>query len=274
MNEFPFGNAAVAKLALMAVLIIVLALWQWLAPRRRDASLARWRVNLGMIAVSTLVTRLLLPASMVLAAVWAQAHHFGLFNTIAVPTAIGFALSLIILDFAIYWQHRAFHAVPLLWRAHRAHHSDIGFDVSLGLRFHPLEILPSAAYKFCVVLALGATPLAAGTYELVLLAMSLFTHADVSLPRRWDAALRWLIVTPDWHRVHHSTDRAETDSNYGNWLSVWDRVFGTYIAQPRDGHVGVRIGLPVLRNPDQQTLVAALVSPLLSETQVLENHDA
>ncbi|CAN5161455.1 sterol desaturase family protein [soil metagenome] len=274
MNEFLHEHAAVAKLALMAGLIVVLALWQWLGPRRRDASLARWRVNLGMIAVSTLVTRLILPVSMVVAAAWAQAHQFGLFNTVAVPTAIGFVLSLIVLDFAIYWQHRAFHAVPLLWRAHRVHHTDLGFDVSLGLRFHPLEILPSAFYKICVVVALGASPLAAGAYELVLLAMSLFTHADVALPRRWDAALRWLIVTPDWHRVHHSIDRAETDSNYGNWLSVWDRVFGTYIAQPRDGHAGMRIGLPVLRNPGQQTLVAGLVSPLLSETQVLENNDA
>ena len=274
MNAFLYEHAAIAKLAVMAALLVVLAAWQWLAPRRRDASLARWRVNLGLIAVSTLITRLLLPVSAVIVAIWAQAHGFGLFNWLAVPTPLVVVLSLIVLDFAIYWQHRAFHASSLLWRAHRVHHADTGFDASLGLRFHPFEILPSALFKLGVVVALGTPPEAIAAYELVLLAMSLFTHADVALPRQWDAALRWLFVTPDWHRVHHSIERAETNSNYGNWLSIWDRIFGTYIAQPRDGHVGMRIGLPVFREPRQQTLVAALVSPLLSETQVPENNDA
>ena len=274
MSTFLLVHAPWIKLGLMIVLLASLAAAQRWAPRRNDAGWSRWRVNLGMIAVATLVTRLLLPISAPVVAAWAQAQGIGLFNLLAWPPILAFWASLIGLDFAIYWQHRAFHASPLLWRVHRVHHTDIGFDTSLGLRFHPFEILPSALFKLAVILALGVSPLAAVTYELVLLAMSLFTHADVALPRRLDQWLSGLIVTPDWHRVHHSIHRAETDSNYGNWLSVWDRLFGTYIPQPRDGHVGMRIGLPAFRAPHQQTLAAALMQPLLAATPVLEKDDA
>lgn len=274
MTAFVLANAAWVKLALTIIVLAGLAATQRWAPRRGDAGWPRWRVNLGMIAIATLVTRLLLPVSAAAVAVWAQAHGVGLFNLLAWPPIAVFGVSLIALDFAIYWQHRAFHASALLWRVHRVHHADIGFDTSLGLRFHPLEILPSALFKLGVILALGVSPLAAVTYELVLLAMSLFTHADVALPRRLDRCLSALIVTPDWHRVHHSIHRAETDSNYGNWLSVWDRLFGTYIPQPRDGHVGMKIGLPAFRAPHQQTLAAALRLPWLAPVPALENHDA
>ena len=274
MTAFLIAYAAPIKLAVAALLLASLAGLQWAAPTRGDASLSRWRVNLGVIAIATLVTRLLLPVSAIAAAIWAQTRGLGLFNQVEVPFAWAFVLSLVTLDFAIYWQHRAFHAFALLWRIHRVHHADTGFDASLGLRFHPFEILLSALFKLGVVVGLGIAPVAVAAYELVLLSMSLFTHADVALPRRLDAVLRWLIVTPDWHRIHHSIHRAETDSNYGNWLSVWDRLFGTYIPQPRDGHFDMRIGLPALREPQQQTLLAALVLPLLDEPVALENHDA
>lgn len=274
MSGFVIAHAALLKFAVTVALLASLAGLQWAAPARGDASLIRWRVNVSLIAVSSIATRLLLPVSATAVAVWAQGRGLGLFNQIAIPFAWAFGLALVALDCAIYWQHRAFHGSALLWRIHRVHHTDTGFDASLGLRFHPLEILLSALFKLGVVLVLGVAPVAVVVYELVLLCMSLFTHADVALPHRFDAAMRWLIVTPDWHRVHHSIHRAETDSNYGNWLSVWDRMFGTYIAQPRDGHHGMRIGLPVFRTPQQQTLLAALSLPLRTESHDLENDHA
>lgn len=274
MSAFVIDHAVLLKLAATVALLASLAGLQWAAPTRGDASVVRWRVNLGVIAVSTVVTRLLLPVSATAVAVWAQTRGMGLFNQIATPFALAFGSALVALDCAIYWQHRAFHGPNLLWRIHRVHHTDIGFDASLGLRFHPFEILLSALFKLGVIVALGIAPVAVVVYELVLLCMSLFTHADVALPRRLDAILRWLIVTPDWHRVHHSIHCAETNSNYGNWLSVWDRMFGTYIAQPRDCHEGMRIGLPILREPRQQTLIAVLSLPLRAEPLALENHDA
>jgi sterol desaturase/sphingolipid hydroxylase (fatty acid hydroxylase superfamily) len=274
MSAVLLANAALIKLALAVALLAGLAALQQLAPVREDASFARWRVNLAVIAIATLATRVLLPIGGVVVASWAQARGIGLFNQAPIPQAVACALALVALDLAIYWQHRAFHASALLWRVHRVHHTDIGFDASLGLRFHPFEIVLSTLFKLGVVVALGVAPTIVLIYELVLLAMSLFTHADIVLPRRLDAALRWLIVTPDWHRVHHSIHRVETDSNYGNWLSVWDRLFGTSIAQPRDGHAAMRIGLPLFREPEQQTLIAALVLPLLATPLALDNHDA
>ncbi|MBS0456005.1 MAG: sterol desaturase family protein [Proteobacteria bacterium] len=274
MTAFLLAHAALIKLAVAVSLLAGLAGLQSALPARGDARLIRWRVNLGVIAVSTLVTRLLLPVSATAVAIWAHTRGLGLFNQVSIPLAWSFGIAVVALDGAIYWQHRAFHAFAVLWRIHRVHHTDIGFDVSLGLRFHPFEILLSTLFKLGVVVALGSAPIAVVVYELVLLSMSLFTHADVALPLRLDAFLRWLIVTPDWHRVHHSVHPAETNSNYGNWLSVWDRIFGTYIARPRDGHRGMRIGLQDHREPRQQTLLAALVLPLLDEPVALENHDA
>jgi len=274
MSAALLAHAALIKLAVAVALLAGLAALQQVAPVRDDASWARWRVNLAVIAIATLATRVLLPIGGVVVASWAQARGIGLLNQAPIPQAAACALALVALDLAIYWQHRAFHASALLWRVHRVHHTDNGFDASLGLRFHPFEILLSTLFKLGVVVALGVAPEIVLIYELILLAMSLFTHADIALPRRLDAALRWLIVTPDWHRVHHSIHRVETDSNYGNWLSVWDRLFGTSIAQPRDGHAGMRIGLPLFREPEQQTLIAALVLPLLATPLVRENHDA
>lgn len=267
-------HAALIKLVVAVALLAGLAALQQMAPVRGDASVARWRVNLAVIAIATLATRVLLPISGLVVASWAQTRGIGLFNQAPIPQAVAGALALIALDLAIYWQHRVFHASAMLWRVHRVHHTDSGFDASLGLRFHPFEILLSTLFKLVVVVALGVAPAIVLVYEMILLGMSLFTHADIALPPRLDAALRWLIVTPDWHRVHHSIHRVETDSNYGNWLSVWDRLFGSHMAQPRDGHAEMRIGLPLFREPAQQTLIAALVLPLLATPLMRENHDA
>lgn len=252
------------KPAAFLIVLLLLALAQRRWPRRGDASLRRWRVNLSLAALATALLALLPMLGIGIAATWAQDHGLGLIPPLGLPLGVAWLVSWVLLDLAIYWQHRAFHAIPLLWRAHRVHHLADGFEVSLGLRFHPLEIVPSAAFKALVVIALGAPPAAAVSYEALLLAMSLFSHADMALPRRLDAVLRWLLVTPDWHRVHHSPHRDETNSNYGSWLSLWDRLFRSYIAQPRDGHVGMQPGLDGFQDAHWQSLSAALRNPLTS----------
>jgi len=258
------ASEALAKLSLMLLLLVVLGLWQWRRPARGDASGRRWRRNLGLIALSTLASRVLVPVSGVATALWAAHAGLGLFNAWPWPSALAFGGTLVAMDFAIYWQHRAFHRFPLLWRAHRVHHSDAGFDVSLGLRFHPFEIVPSAIYKLGLVVALGAPVAAVVVYELMLLGMSLFTHADLRLPARLEAALRKLLVTPDWHRVHHGIDRDEHDQNFGNILIIWDRLFGTAREQPRDGHEAMAIGLIGYSRADGQSLWHLLRQPFLS----------
>jgi len=255
---------AVAKLGVMLALLVVLGIWQRRRPARGDFSGGRWRRNLGLIAVSTVVSRLLVPASAAMAAVWAANAEVGLLNVWALPPWLAFGLTLVAMDFAIYWQHRAFHQIPLLWRAHRVHHSDPGFDVSLGLRFHPFEIVPSAAFKLAVVVALGAPVAGVIVYELLLLAMSLFTHADLRLPARAEAWVRKILVTPDWHRVHHGIDRDEHDTNFGNILTAWDRLFGTAREQPRESHEAMAIGLRGYSRPEGQTLWRLLRQPFLS----------
>jgi len=267
------AHAALAKLGLMLSLLVGLGLWQWWRPARSDANGMRWRRNLGLIALSTLASRVLVPVTGAAAALWAAEAGIGLFNVWPVPPALAFGCTLVAMDFAIYWQHRAFHYFPLLWRAHRVHHSDPGFDVSLGLRFHPFEIVPSAAFKLGVVVVLGAPVAAVVVYELMLLGMSLFTHADLRLPARLEAAVRQLLVTPDWHRVHHGIDRDEHDRNFGNILTVWDRVFGTARAQPRDGHEAMAIGLPGYSHPAGQTLWRLLRQPFLSRPTQDEKAD-
>ena len=180
-------------------------------------------------------------------------------------TALGDRLAVVLLDFAIYLQHRLFHAVPVLWRLHRMHHADIDVDVTNGLRFHPIEILLSLLLKFAVIAVLGAPAAAVVVFEVLLNASSIFNHGNVALPARLDAWLRWLVVTPDMHRIHHSWYMEECNSNYGFNLSWWDRLFGTYRAQPRDGQLTMTLGLPTLREPAWRRLDRMLVQPFVDD---------
>ena len=244
----------VATLALMLVL-------ERLLPRRKRPPQRhlRWPANFGLVLIDSLLLRLLLPVTAYGVAVLAQQRGWGLFNLLALPAWLSVALCWLLLDGAIYAQHRAMHAVPLLWRLHRVHHSDIEFDTSTALRFHPLEILLSMLWKMALVLALGAPALAVLLFEVALNAAALFNHANIRLPG--DSVLRRWLATPDFHRVHHSVLRAETDSNYGNVLSVWDYLFKTYTPQPRSGHESMQIGLPAWREPDRQSLLRLLLQP-------------
>jgi sterol desaturase/sphingolipid hydroxylase (fatty acid hydroxylase superfamily) len=240
-----------------------LFLLQRLRPCRGDG---RWSsrqlVNLALVALDTATVRLLFPVLTVGFAVAVAARGIGLFNVVDWPRPAEIVLAMLALDLVIYWQHRLLHRVPILWRAHRVHHSDLAFDVTLGVRFHPLEIALSQSLKLGAVAVLGAAPIAVLLFEVVLQAGSLFTHADVALSPALDSALRRWIVTPSVHRVHHSVARDETDSNFGFNLIWWDRLFGTYRARPRRPEATMPIGLPAFRDPAEQTLVALLFQPL------------
>jgi sterol desaturase/sphingolipid hydroxylase (fatty acid hydroxylase superfamily) len=218
-------RAALPILALGAIMA-----WERVAPRRvlAHARLGRWSAHVALAVINTVVVRLAFPAACAGVALYAERHGLGLLPRLGLPAPITLLLALVLLDLAMYFQHVLFHAVPALWRLHMVHHADPDFDVTTGIRFHPLEMLASAGFKALAILSIGAPVLAVVVFELVLVLMSLFTHANIRLPGRLDRALRALLVTPDMHRIHHSTVRAETDSNFGFNLSCWDRVFGSY----------------------------------------------
>jgi sterol desaturase/sphingolipid hydroxylase (fatty acid hydroxylase superfamily) len=239
-------HPGILRAAIFIVILGVLALLEVLLngpnpPQRRGR---RWPANIGLVLIDTLLARLLLPAGAVGAGLWAQAHSIGLFNLLAWPTWLEFALSLLLLDLAIYWQHRLLHVLPWLWPLHRVHHTEATLDATSALRFHPLEILLSLALKLALVVALGIAPLTVLVFETLLSSFALVTHANLALPPRLDRVLRWLLVTPTMHRVHHSTRGDEQRRNFGFHLSAWDRMFGSYAVQSRDtpqtfGVVGV-----------------------------------
>ena len=251
-------------LIFVAVLGSMLLLEQ-LLPRRSQAPerARRWRANFGVQLVNLLCLRLLFPGAAVGVAYWAQQQQLGLLQGAALWWAL--PLSLLLLDLAIYAQHVASHKWGWLWRLHRMHHSDTFIDASTALRFHPLEILLSMVWKSALIIALGAPLLAVLVFETLLNASALFNHANLRLPVAVDRWLRRLIVTPDMHRVHHSVHPEETDSNYGFNLPWWDRLFGTYRAQPRDGHLQMQIGLQSFRSAEDGRLDRLLLQPLRSK---------
>jgi sterol desaturase/sphingolipid hydroxylase (fatty acid hydroxylase superfamily) len=252
------------RLGLSLGLFAVLAAAEAWFPRRRLSfpRSARWPHNLGITVLDTLVVRLLLPTSAVGFAVMAESRGWGLLHALTLPAAIEVSLAVLVLDLAIYAQHVLFHHVPVLWRFHRMHHADLDFDVTTGTRFHPVEILLSLGIKFAVVCALGASPGSVLLFEALLNGTSLFNHTNLRLPAGVDRLLRCLVVTPDMHRVHHSIVRRETDSNFGFNFPWWDRLFGTYRAQPEAGHAAMTIGLEQFRDPKELRLDRMLTQPL------------
>jgi sterol desaturase/sphingolipid hydroxylase (fatty acid hydroxylase superfamily) len=253
----------VLRLAVSAGIFAVIALAELLWPRRplHAGRWLRWPSNIGIVLLNTLLLRVLFPTAAVGVALFAADKAWGLLNMATLPGWLVVPLAVLALDLAIYLQHIVLHAVPFLWRLHRMHHADLDFDVTTGLRFHPLEILLSMAFKCAVVVAFGAPAVAVIVFEVLLNATSLFNHANLRLPGVLDRVLRWLVVTPDMHRVHHSILRAETDSNFGFNLSWWDRLFGTYRAQPAAGHDGMTVGIPLFRDPGELRLDRMLLQP-------------
>src|SRR5262245_11576283 len=261
-----------AEVRLTAFLSIfaLLAMAEAAAPRRRRlvARPSRWPGNLGLVAVDTILVRAVPVASAIAISNLAEARDWGLLRALGtVPTWAAVAVSVVLLDLAVYLQHVLFHALPALWRLHRVHHTDPELDVTTGVRFHPVEILMSAGVKGAVVGALGARVVRVVGFDIVLNAGSMFSHANLRLSGAADRLLRRLFVTPDMHRVHHSIDTAEMNRNFGFTLSLWDRLFGTYEAQPRMGHAAMVIGVTGFDGPDVRTLRRLLVQPLLRERE-------
>jgi sterol desaturase/sphingolipid hydroxylase (fatty acid hydroxylase superfamily) len=248
---FAFGGS-------LLLLIAAEALW----PRRAVMREGRWFSNLSLAVLNTLLLRFAFPLLAVGWAIQIETRHWGFLQSLALPVFVQILLAVVLLDCVIYWQHRLFHRLPWLWRLHRMHHSDVDFDVTTGLRFHPGEMLISMLIKFVAITALGTPALAVLIFEIILSSSSLFEHSNLRLPKWLDRRLRWLLVTPDMHRIHHSVHQTEHDSNYGFNFSFWDRLFGSYTAQPRDGQLGMRIGLQRFRDPSDQRLHRLLLQPI------------
>jgi sterol desaturase/sphingolipid hydroxylase (fatty acid hydroxylase superfamily) len=251
------------RLGVFACVLLAMVVWEWLAPRRAQTipRAVRWPNNLAIVAIDTLLVRILFPTAAVGLALVAEQRGWGLLNVVAIPTWLAAIAAVVALDLAVYLQHVLFHAVPALWRLHRMHHADLEFDVTTGVRFHPLEILLSMGIKLAVVAALGPPAAAVMLFEVLLNATSMFSHGNVRLPARLDGLLRWLVVTPDMHRVHHSILPQETNSNFGFNLPWWDRLFGTYRAAPAQGHEAMTIGLKQFRDVRELRLDRLLAQP-------------
>jgi sterol desaturase/sphingolipid hydroxylase (fatty acid hydroxylase superfamily) len=259
---------ALIRLSAFIACFTLLMFAERLAPRRRRgiALRARWGGNLGLVAVDTIVLRTVLPITAVGVAALVHARDWGFLGAIvSLPAWLDVVVSVVVLDLAIYFQHRLFHAVPALWRLHRVHHTDPELDVTTGLRFHPVEMLLSVGFKAGVVIVLGPPVGAVVLFEVLLNAGSLFSHANLRLPATVDGLLRAVLITPDMHRVHHSADPTETNTNFGFTLSWWDRLLGTYRGQPKSGHDALVIGVEGFAASSVLSLYRLLIQPLLKE---------
>jgi sterol desaturase/sphingolipid hydroxylase (fatty acid hydroxylase superfamily) len=263
VSETLIAYEPLIRLGAFGSILAMMALWELLAPRRSQVvgRMRRWPGNLGIVALDTVLVRLVFPIVAVGMAALAEARGWGLLQVIEAPAWLVIAASVLLLDVAIYLQHVLFHAVPVLWRLHRMHHADLEFDVTTGVRFHPVEVLLSMAIKLGVVAALGTPAVAVLIFEVLLNGTSMFNHGNVRLPERLDYVLRWIVVTPEMHRVHHSVVPQETNSNFGFNSPWWDRLFGTYRAQPAAGHEGMTIGIEQFRDPRELRLDRMLIQP-------------
>jgi sterol desaturase/sphingolipid hydroxylase (fatty acid hydroxylase superfamily) len=260
-------HATTIRLMSFAMIFILVALWEIRMPRRRlnISKKTRWITNLSIITINPVLLRLIFPLLAVEVAQSAQVKGWGLLNQIEIPSVAAFGIGIVLLDLVVYLQHVMFHAVPLLWRLHMMHHADLDYDLTTGLRFHPVEIVLSMVLKLTIIVALGPPAAAVLAFEIILNGMALFNHGNIKIPPLVDRFLRLFVVTPDMHRVHHSVIIRETNSNYGFNLSIWDKLFGTYLAQPSKGHEDMVIGLSQFRVQRRLTLPWLLILPLIGE---------
>jgi sterol desaturase/sphingolipid hydroxylase (fatty acid hydroxylase superfamily) len=274
MQLFGIIPEPILRLSVFAGVFLVMALLELALPKRQltAAKSRRWVTNLTIVGLDSLLVRLMdwiprllgniiIPLAAVATAIWAEGHGTGLFNWLMLPSWLEIIAAIVIFDFAIWLQHVASHKIPMLWAFHQVHHADVDIDVTTAIRFHPVEIGLSMLYKMVWVVILGPAPAAILLFEVILNAGALFSHANVALPGGLDRLLRQLIVTPDMHRVHHSVVHREHDSNYGFNLSIWDRLFGTYVDQPAAGHQGMTIGLAPYQNEAPTTIRWSLLVP-------------
>ena len=255
----------VIRISCFLGIFALIAIWEWIFPCRMLAvsKTKRWISNLGIVFLNSMTVRIIIPVMPVTMALLAQKNGWGLLNTLQIPYPMAVAIGIIILDFVIYLQHVMFHSVPLFWRLHMMHHADLDYDLTTGLRFHPIEILLSMGIKLTVIGALGPPALAVILFEILLNATSTFNHGNIYIPAAIDRVLRLLVVTPDMHRVHHSVTIRETNCNFGFNLPWWDRLLGTYRPQPAAGHKEMTIGLSQFRDPKRSALLWMLALPFV-----------
>jgi len=267
MNLPIVENELWIRLSFFFGILIVMFLWEVMMPRRplTASKITRWFSNLSLVLIDSVAVRLAFPAGLAGVAFLAQQRGWGIFNLFGLPSLLKIVCGVLILDLAIYLQHVIFHSAPLLWRLHMVHYSDMDIDVTTGIRFHPIEIFLSMGIKMVVVILTGAPALAVLVFEIVLNGTSMFNHGNVRYPQNVDSVLRLFVVTPEMHRVHHSTIRWETNSNLGFNFPWWDRLFGTYRAQPAKGHLGMTIGLDQYKEPRKLTLPWLIALPFIGK---------
>jgi sterol desaturase/sphingolipid hydroxylase (fatty acid hydroxylase superfamily) len=262
-NDYILSHEPAIRFGFFIGILALMGFWEWIAPRRpyRTSKKSRWSSNLGIVLIDSLALRLISPVTAVYVASLNASSRSGLLMQSGLPDWLALFIGVMFLDFIIYLQHAMFHAFPIFWRLHMMHHTDLDFDTTTGVRFHPLEILLSMGIKIAAVFVLGIAPLAVVLFEILLNATSLFNHGNVRLPQPIDRVLRLFVVTPEMHRVHHSVIIRETNSNFGFNLPWWDRLLGTYRSAPASGHEGMTIGLSHFRDPGELTLPRLLILP-------------
>ncbi len=260
-NEFILRYEVVIRLSFFLGIFAVMAIWELIAPRRAltVSKVVRWSNNLGLVVFNTIILRFIFPAAAVGVAVLANEQGWGLLHYYQVPAVVAVIVAVVVMDFVIYVQHVMVHAIPVLWRLHRVHHADLDYDVTTGARFHPIEIIFSMLIKFATIVLLGAPVVAVVIFEVMLNATAMFNHSNVRLNLVFDKWLRLILVTPDMHRVHHSVEDDETNSNFGFSLPWWDRLFGTYRDQPRAGHEKMVIGIRSFREPKMASWIGGML---------------
>lgn len=266
-------NEGSIRLSIFFSLLFALLVWEQLLPRRpQQAHLKQSQLtNLSLVISYTIIIRLLFPIVAVGMAHYASEQQQGLFNLISLPLWLNILLGILLLDVIIYWQHRLFHIIPLFWRLHQVHHTDINYNLSTGVRFHPIEIILSLLIKMALVWLLGVNAIAVLLFEILLSSCALFNHSNIQLPAKLEPYLRKFIVTPDMHRIHHSIHRHETDSNYGFSVPWWDHLFGSYCANPQDGQIQMQVGQSPYLKPEQVNLSQSLQQPFKSKETVTDD---
>ena len=259
-GTFIIENESTVRASMFFGILITMGIWEVAAPRRIPtiSKLYRWVNNLGLIFFNAFILKIIFPIATTSVAVMASQNNWGALKYFEVPSVISVIIFVIVMDMVIYFQHIMMHAIPMFWRLHRVHHADLNYDTTTGARFHTIEIILSICIKFIAIILLGPSVLAVILFEIILNATAMFNHGNVKLPKTLDKVLRWFIVTPDMHRVHHSVEKDETNSNFGFNLSIWDRIFGTYRQDVRAGQLGMTIGLKNIRKPKDTNMILGM----------------
>jgi len=244
-ENFLIQNEPIIRMSFFFGMIILMGSWELYAPKKAPtiSKAYRWVNNLGLVFFNSFIIKILLPIASTSVAVLAMQNNWGVLNYYEIPTWIGVIVFIVVMDLIIYFQHIMVHAIPIFWRLHRVHHADLDYDTTTGSRFHPIEIVLSMFIKFTAIVLIGPSVIAVILFEIILNAMAMFNHGNVSLNKTLDKYLRYFIVTPDMHRVHHSIEQHETNSNFGFNISLWDRIFGTYKQDAKAGQENMIIGI-------------------------------